>query len=51
MMKKSLSILLTLLCIVLTGTTVIRAETIYTDKNALQGVSRSRFGPVVEPCN
>lgn len=38
MMKKSLSILLTLLCIVLTGTTVIHAEKIYTDENALQGV-------------
>ena len=37
-MKKSFSILLTLACIVLTCTTTIRAETIYTDENALQGV-------------
>jgi len=37
-MKKTFSILLALACIVLTGTTIIRAETIYTDENALQGV-------------
>ena len=37
-MKKTLSILLTLVCIALTGTTIINAETTYTDQNALQGV-------------
>ena len=37
-MKKTLSILLTLVCIVLTGTTIISAESTYTDENALQGV-------------
>lgn len=41
-MKKSLSILLTLACIVLTGTTIISAETIYTDTNALQGVETGK---------
>ena len=38
MMKKLLSILLTLACIALTSTSIIHAETTYTDENALQDV-------------